>query len=166
LPNVSLILIQLHQLIRFTSTSAVEAATATAVPNAPSKDLQNVKWTGVQFRLQTEIANDFQVQKKRHHCRSAAAVCEKTCQTCRSAQQLGFVLVSSCSETQPASRSTSAHHIGCLILCESQWPSLLSCAARTALVDEGICSRSCAGGDGRRMQMQMQGVSEAAGVSL
>jgi hypothetical protein len=36
LPNVFLKLIQLHQRIRFTSTATVEAAIATAVPNAPS----------------------------------------------------------------------------------------------------------------------------------
>jgi hypothetical protein len=35
LPNVFPKLIQLHQQIRFTSTATAEAATATAVPNAP-----------------------------------------------------------------------------------------------------------------------------------
>jgi hypothetical protein len=106
-----------------------------------------------------------QVQKKRHHCRSVAAVCEKPCRrkyyctpTPWACTAVGLRARAASSETsQPAGlRSiTSAHHIGCLILCESQ-SVVVSPALRS--LKKGSCSRSCAGGDGRRMQMQMQGI--------
>jgi hypothetical protein len=83
-----------------------------------------------------------QVQKKRHHCRSVAAVCEKPCRrkyctpTPWACTAVGLRARAASSETsQPAGlRSiTSAHHIGCLIRVAVS--GRLSCAA---LVEEGI----------------------------
>lgn len=70
------------------------------------------------------------------------------------AQQLGFVLVQPAA--RPASQQDCAQSLQPITSAASFESQSVVVSPALRSLKKGSCSRSCAGGDGRRMQMQMQ----------